>query len=131
MLLKDIFYRLKMLLEGSQYFRFLQSAGVKSKHGFYLANSGVTLILLFFLLSSFFAIFPLQIHGCNTEAFPQPLFHSLDPHLGSDLPHGLMLFFTCLFALQLLVYIVVSSQLTPGPLHSIQEQEERTPMEHH
>lgn len=100
-LLKDIFYRLKMLLEGSQHFRFLQSAGVKSKHGFYLANSGVTLILLFFLLSSFFAIFPLQIHGCNTEAFPQPLFYSLDLQLGSDLPHWLMFFFTCLFALQL------------------------------
>lgn len=99
-LVTDTFYRLKKLSESSEHFRSLWSAGVKSKHSFYLANSGVTPILFFFL-SSCFAIFSLKICRCKRQPFPQPFFTQLTYTWDLICQAGLCSFWLGLFALQL------------------------------
>lgn len=92
------------------------------------------LFLFVFCFVSCFSQFSLQlkIWKCKREPFPQSLFCSPILHLGLDFPDQFIFFFThfvCSSAF--LVCTVMSSQLTSGPLHTIQEQEECTPMEHH
>lgn len=91
--------------------------------------------IFFFLHKHFFSSqFSLQLktRRYKREPFPQPFFCSPILHLGLDFPDRFMFLFThSVCSAAFLVCTVMSSQLTSGPLHSIQEQEECTPMEHH
>lgn len=87
-----------------------------------------------YIFSPGFSKFALQlkIWRCKREPFFQPVFRSPILHLGLDFPDQLMFFFTpFVCSAAFLVCSVMSSQLTSGPLHTIQEQEECPPMEHH
>lgn len=136
-LVKDTFYRLKMLSESSWHFRCLWSAGAKSKHSFYPSNSGITAIPPFSFFNQLLCNFPIKDTQVQKTAIAPASFFTHQPCIWDLLCQADSRSFSLgLFALQTplqtsVVYTVMSSQLTSGPLHSIQEQEECAPVEHY
>lgn len=78
-LVKDTFYRLKMLSESSWHFRCLWSAGAKSKHSFYPSNSGITAIPPFSFFNQLLCNFPIKDTQVQKTAIAPASFFTYQP----------------------------------------------------